>query len=91
MNDRQNVTFAKTPDNYLALKIKENLNNKIGNNLFNWIETFDYSQHTFYNIDDVIKDFNIFENKELINHNPSNNNGIFYVVATIPNETQLIV
>lgn len=84
MNDGQNVSFVKTADNYLALKIKENLNKKIGNNLFNSIEAFDYSKNTFYNIDDVLKDFNIFENKELINHNPSNNNGIFYVVATIP-------
>ena len=78
------VSFVKTADNYLELKIKENLNKKIGNNLFNSIEAFDYTKNTFYNIDDVLKDFNIFENKELINHNPSNNNGIFYVVATIP-------
>ena len=30
MNDGQYVSFVKTTDNYLALKIKENLNKKIG-------------------------------------------------------------
>ena len=36
---------------------------------------------TFYNIADVLKDINIFEYKELVNHNPSNNNDRFQVVA----------
>ena len=46
MNDGQNVSFVKPTDNYLPLKIKENLNKKTGNNLFNSIEAFDYSKNT---------------------------------------------
>ncbi|MGL5640043.1 MAG: hypothetical protein ACRDCD_00055, partial [Mycoplasmoidaceae bacterium] len=82
IHDGQNVIFVNNND--LANFINDILNQEIEKDLFKNIELFDYLKHTFYNIDEVLRNFNIYENRKTINHKPNNDDGIFYVVATIP-------
>ncbi|MGL5591499.1 MAG: hypothetical protein ACRDCF_02060 [Mycoplasmoidaceae bacterium] len=82
VHDGENVLFVNNND--LANFINDVLNKEIENDLFENVELFDYLKHNFYNIDEVLKNFNIYENRKTINHKPNNDDGIFYVVATIP-------
>ncbi|MGL5246245.1 MAG: hypothetical protein ACRC8C_01605 [Mycoplasmoidaceae bacterium] len=82
IHDGQNVLFINNND--LAIYINEMLNKEIEKDLFENVELFDYLKHSFYNVDEVLKKFNIYDNRKTINHKPNNDDGIFYVVATIP-------
>ncbi|MGL4617432.1 MAG: hypothetical protein ACRCUM_04270 [Mycoplasmoidaceae bacterium] len=82
VHDGENVLFVNNND--LANFINDVLNDEIEKDLFKNVELFDYLKHNFYNIDEVLKNFNIYENRKIINHKPNNDDGIFYVVARIP-------